>query len=64
MKNTAMAQALRILGERLFNGSGNWYARQGMAHDFIKCDAAQINAFELGKVMPKPDDDGETWKAE
>jgi hypothetical protein len=29
---------------RIFEGSGNWYARQGMAHEFIKKDDAQVAA--------------------
>lgn len=32
-------------------GSGNWYARQGMAQDFIKFDTAQTNAYEVGKAI-------------
>ena len=49
--------------QRLFEGGGNWYARQGMAHEFIKCDDAQTNAFELNKILPKPDESGDDWKA-
>lgn len=50
--------------QRHFTGSGNWYARQGMAHDFISWDKAQTAADEISKVLPKPDDDGENWKSE
>lgn len=33
---------------RLFNlGSGNWYARMGMAHEFVKSDEAQTLASEI-----------------
>lgn len=48
--------------QRLFNGGGNWYARQGMAHDFIKCDEAQTNASIMKDALHKPDNDGEDWK--
>lgn len=45
-------------------GTGNWYARQGMAHEFINADIAQENARQLQSVMPNPpkDDDGDQWK--
>lgn len=35
----------------LETGSGNWYARQGLAHSFIEADRAQEHAFELGKQL-------------
>ena len=50
--------------QRHFNGSGNWYARQGMAHDFISWDEAQTAAQEISKVLPKSDTDGDNWKNE
>lgn len=31
-------------------GCGNWYARKGMAHEFIDMDAAQITANEISQV--------------
>jgi len=37
--------------ESVYLGSGNWYARQGMAHDFIHKDQAQTEAFELSAVI-------------
>ena len=48
----------------VFLGAGNWFGRQGMAHEFIRKDKAQTEALELSKVMPHPpaDDDGESWK--
>lgn len=33
-------------------GGGNWYARQGMAHDFITKDRAHIEANEIAKHLP------------
>ena len=39
--------------ESVFLGEGNWFARQGMAHDFITKDKATIEANELSKVLPK-----------
>lgn len=41
----------------LARGGGNWYARQGMAHEFINADRAQIEAHELSKILPSPDSD-------
>lgn len=38
-------------------GVGDWYARQGMAHEFINADIAQENARQLSnKINPPPDD--------
>lgn len=31
----------------LFCGSGNWYARQGMAHEFLECDKAEVQSNTL-----------------
>ena len=39
--------------ESVFLGEGNWFARQGMAHDFITKDKATIEANELSKVLPR-----------
>lgn len=45
----------------IYRGAGNWYARQGMAHEFINQDVAQENAKQLGdKINDRPD--GEDWK--
>lgn len=43
--------------EHVFLGSGNWFARQGMAHDFINKDRAQTEAHELAGVIHPPEDD-------
>jgi hypothetical protein len=45
-------------------GGGNWFARQGMAHQFIRHDQAQTNAHAIAKAMPRPEspDEGEEWK--
>lgn len=32
-------------------GTGNWYARQGMAHEFINADIAQENARQLAETL-------------
>lgn len=47
-------------------GSGNWYARQGMAHAFIEADHAQDHAHELAKALgPHGDPDtGDEWKSQ
>lgn len=43
--------------ENVFLGAGNWFARQGMAHDFINKDRAQTEAHELAGVIHPPEDD-------
>lgn len=42
-------------------GAGDWYARQGAAHEFINQDAAQDQAREIAKAMPQEPPDDE-WK--
>lgn len=49
--------------QRAFMGAGNWYGRQGMAHEFIQMDQAQTNAHQMASVINPPDNDGEAWKA-
>lgn len=43
-------------------GKGNWYARQGMAHEFINADIAQGNARQIAQQIDPPHDGGEEWK--
>lgn len=43
-------------------GAGNWYARQGMAHEFINADQAQETAHQIAQVLKPPPDEGEAWK--
>lgn len=38
--------------QNVYMGAGNWFARQGMAHDFIAKDKAYTEANELSKVLP------------
>lgn len=37
------------------SGIGNWYARQGMAHEFIEEDKAQEHAAALGSRINPPE---------
>jgi hypothetical protein len=37
-------------------GGGNWYARQGMAHEFITQDQAQVTALEAVRVNRELED--------
>lgn len=39
--------------QRLSLGSGNWYARKGMAQEFLEMDQAQTVASEIEKARPK-----------
>lgn len=48
--------------KRVARGAGNWYARQGMAHEFINMDIAQDTAHQLAAVI-NPPEDGDDWKA-
>ena len=43
-------------------GSGNWYARQGMAHEFINADMAQEIGVQIADRMPPAADEGDDWK--
>lgn len=47
------------LTKNLNRGVGNWYARQGMAHEFINADVAQENARQIAERLEPPEDD---WK--
>ena len=46
----------------IFMGGGNWFARQGMAHDFIRQDKARTDAKEISKAIEPPKDTGGEWK--
>lgn len=46
----------------VYRGTGNWHARIGMAHDFIKRDDAQTMAVEIADQMEPPPADAEQWK--
>lgn len=50
----------------LYRGAGNWFARRGMAQDFIERDQAQTTAHEVAQQLPQPPprEDGEEWKDE
>lgn len=37
-------------------GTGNWYARQGMAHEFINSDIAQDTAYQIAQRLNPPED--------
>jgi hypothetical protein len=39
------------------SGAGNWYARQGMAHEFISEDRAQTIGKEVARQLPEPPED-------
>lgn len=41
-------------------GTGNWYARTGMAREFLDADQAQEIAHQIQKTQPPPDEDD--WK--
>lgn len=43
--------------EDIFDGNGNWYARQGMAREFLNRDQAVTDAHELSKTLNKSTDD-------
>lgn len=41
----------------LKRGVGNWYARQGMAHEFINQDVAQENAEAIAEKLKTEDEE-------
>ena len=41
----------------LKRGGGNWYARQGMAYEFINEDAAQETAYQISKKLKGEEDE-------
>jgi len=43
--------------ENVYLGAGNWFARQGMAHDFINQDKSRTEASEIAKAMPNKNDE-------
>jgi len=45
-------------------GVGNWYARQGMAHEFITSDIAQDAAIQIAEKLNQKPEDGDDWKHE
>lgn len=42
----------------LYNGRGSWYARQGMAHEFIEKDIAQEHAYQIAGRLNPPENLG------
>lgn len=40
----------------LHTGMGNWYARQGLAHEFINADVAQENAQQIADAIRPPEE--------
>lgn len=42
-------------------GCGNWYARQGMAHEFITSDLAQDAAVQIAERLAELRDGGGEW---
>jgi len=43
------------------SGRGDWYARQGMAHEFINEDQAQVTAIAIARENSPPEG-GDGWK--
>lgn len=44
----------------VYAGRGNWFARQGMAQDFISREQANEVSTQIAQKM-NPPDDGEQW---
>lgn len=42
-------------------GAGNWYARMGMAHEFIETNKADDQAVLIAEKL-NPPDEGDDWK--
>lgn len=45
-----------------YRGAGNWYARQGMAHEFINHDIAQDSAKQIAEQLKEEPPAEEEWK--
>lgn len=45
-----------------FVGAGNWFARTGMARDFLERDSSHTSANEIKPFLQPPPEDGENWK--
>ena len=43
-------------------GSGNWYARLGMAHEFINAGVSQDAAERIAREISENPEDGDEWK--
>lgn len=43
--------------QSISRGSGNWYARQGMAHEFVNKDMAQENAHQIAARIGMSEED-------
>lgn len=52
--------------ECVHRGSGNWYARESMAREFIEQNKADEIGQSVAKRIPpqSPGDDGDKWKSE
>lgn len=49
----------------LYIGAGNWFARTGMAHDFLDRDEANTSANAVKPYLTQPPpEDGENWKSQ
>lgn len=49
--------------ESVYSGFGNWFARQGMARDFVTKDDASTHAKHLAdRLDPPPQDESEAWR--
>lgn len=48
------------ISKNLYRGTGNWFARQGMAHDFIQQDISQESATQISNALKEPPDN-EQW---
>ena len=47
-----------------YRGGGDWYSRQGMAHEFIKRSQQQDLASFIADELAPPSDESESWKEE
>lgn len=43
-------------------GSGNWYARRGMAEEFVDSSRDEDLASRIAKAQEPPPDESESWK--
>ncbi len=52
------------MGTHAFHdGKGDFFARRGLAHEFLSRGNAELQALEINKEIDDTDDDDESWKS-
>lgn len=46
----------------IHRGYGDWFARIGLCHQFLKLDEASETATKVANLINRPPEEGESWK--